>query len=189
MNQPIVKIENGKPMTTSVAVAEYFQREHRSVLDSIRTILADVSEPFRLQNFLQSEYLNKQNHLQPCYVMTRSGFAMTALGFTGTKAVQFREAYITRFDEMEAKLMEKQLKQLEHQYVKEKYLPFDEPVIRASVPLSDAVKHLHILHLYPEMTTTRLKGMITRGEIEGHKDSRGYTRIYEDQVTKLATGH
>ena len=114
---------------------------------------------------------------------------MTALGFTGEKALQFRYRYVTRFDEMEAQLHQKEIKKLEAEYVAEKYLPFDTPVIRASIPLSDAVKHLHILHLYPEMTTNRLKGMINRGELEGHKDTRGHTRIYEDQVTKLATGH
>ncbi len=188
MNQPLVKIENGKPMTTSVAVAAYFDREHRDVLTSIRNILTDLSEPFRLRNFTPSTYLNRQNHTQPCYHLTRAGFAMTALGFTGKKAIQFREAYITRFDEMETALSEKQIKKLEQEYVGAKYLPFDQPVIRESVSLSDACKHLRILGVHLTLTPGQLKGKIKRGEYEGHQDERGYWRIYVDEVTRLATG-
>lgn len=189
MNQPLVKIENGKPMTTSVAVADYFERPHNDVMKSIRGILTEVSEGFSLGNFSQSTYRNSRGQTQPCYLMTKSGFAMTALGFTGKKAIQFREAYIRRFDEMEAKLRDREIKRLEGQYVRDKYLPFDEPVIRESVGLSDACKHLRILGVHLTLTPGQLKGKIKRGELEGHQDERGHWKVYVDQVTKLATGH
>lgn len=189
MNQPLVKIENGKPMTTSVAVADYFERPHNDVMKSIRGILAQVSEGFSLGNFSQSTYQNSRGQTQPCYLLTRSGFAMTALGFTGQKAIQFRESYIARFDEMEAMLTAKEFSKLRSQFVRQLVLPNDEPIIRESIPLSDACRHLWFLGVHLTLTPGQLKGKVKRGELEGHQDARGYWRIYLDQVTKLATGH
>lgn len=189
MNQPIVKIENGRPMTNSVAVAEYFEKEHPDVLRAIRNVSEHCPEAFWLRNFAESEYLNRQGHRYPCFLMTKSGFAMTALGFTGRRAIEFRAAYIDRFDEMETMLTEKQLKSLESKYVRQLVLPNDEPIRRESIALSDACKHLRILGVHLTLTPGQLKGKIKRGELEGHQDARGHWRIYVDQVTKLATGH
>ncbi|MBR1486410.1 MAG: Rha family transcriptional regulator, partial [Synergistaceae bacterium] len=55
-------------------------------------------------NFRQSSYINEQNKKQPCYVLTRDGFTALAMGFTGEKANRFKEAYIKRFNEMEAQI-------------------------------------------------------------------------------------
>lgn len=189
MNQPIVKIEHGKAMTTSVAVADYFERQHKDVLDSIRGIIKEVPSDFTERNFSPSEYTDKSGRKLPCYMLTRSGFAMTALGFTGKKAIQFRLAYVQRFDEMEAHLREQERSKLADKYVRERYLPFDEDVIRPYVTASEACLHLRILGVHKTLTPGQLKGMLKRGELEGLQNERGHWCIYEDQVTKLATGH
>lgn len=85
-------------------VAEAFDKNHRDVLRVIRTLMDEdsgLSEDFRLRNFAQSSYTNEQGHKQPCYEMTRDGFTMLVMGFTGKKAARFKEFYIKRFDEME----------------------------------------------------------------------------------------
>jgi Rha family phage regulatory protein len=186
---PLVKIENGRPMTTSMAVADYFERQHKDVLESIRNILAVVPEDFSRRNFPPREYKDSRGHIRRSYLLSKSGFAMTALGFTGKRAIEFRLAYVQRFDEMEAELIDRQIKTLENKYVRQLLLPTDQPVIRESISLSDACKHLRILGVHLTLTPGQLKGKIKRGELEGHQDSRGYWRIYIDQVTKLATGH
>jgi hypothetical protein len=38
------------------------------------------------------------------YNMTKDGFTFLAMGYTGSLAARFKEAYITRFNEMEAQL-------------------------------------------------------------------------------------
>lgn len=38
----------------------------------------------------------------PTMNMTKDGFVFLVMGFTGLRAAQFKEAYITRFNEMEA---------------------------------------------------------------------------------------
>ena len=85
-------------------VAEAFDKNHRDVLRGIRTLIGEnsgLSNDFRLRNFAQSSYTNEQGHKQPCYEMTRDGFTMLVMGFTGKKAARFKEFYIRRFNEME----------------------------------------------------------------------------------------
>ena len=43
----------------------------------------------------------------PCYQITRDGFAFLAMGFTGKRAAQFKEAYINAFNQMEQALIGK----------------------------------------------------------------------------------
>ena len=88
-----------KVIVTSLDVAETFGKEHRRVLQDIREL--GCSEDFRLHNFVQSSYENAQGKDQPLYVMTRNGFALLAMGYTGDTAMRFKEAYIQQFDQME----------------------------------------------------------------------------------------
>lgn len=92
-------------VVTSLDVAETFEKEHRNVLKDIREL--KCSEEFRLLNFVQSEYLNEQNHKQPMYYMTRDGFTLLAMGYTGEKAMKFKETYIRQFNVMEKVLIGK----------------------------------------------------------------------------------
>lgn len=92
-------------VVTSLDVAETFSREHKNVLRDIREL--QCSEDFRRLNFEQSEYLNEQNHKQPMFYMTRDGFTILAMGYTGEKAIKFKEAYIRQFNAMEKVLIGK----------------------------------------------------------------------------------
>lgn len=92
-------------VVTSLDVAETFSREHKNVLRDIREL--QCSEDFRRLNFEQSEYLNEQNHKQPMFYMTRDGFTILAMGYTGEKAMKFKEAYIRQFNAMEKVLIGK----------------------------------------------------------------------------------
>ena len=89
----------------SLFVAELFEKNHKEVLRDIRKItnpLSGLSEEFRQRNFAPSSYRNQQNKKQPCYYLTRDGFTMLVMGYTGQKAMQFKELYIKRFNEMES---------------------------------------------------------------------------------------
>ena len=91
-------------MVDSRFVAEVFEKEHKNVLQAIENIRSEksgYSREFRRLNFKQSSYINEQNKKQPCYVMTRDGFTALVMGFTGRKANQFKELYISRFNAME----------------------------------------------------------------------------------------
>jgi Rha family phage regulatory protein len=94
-------------VTTSLAVAEYFDKRHDQVLESIRNARSQVSDFFRDQNFLESKYTpNGQMRSYPMYYLTKNGFVFLVMGFTGEEAARIKEAYITAFDRMEKLLRE-----------------------------------------------------------------------------------
>ena len=96
-----------QPVTTSLAVAETFGKQHFNVLQDIRNLAC--SREFRLLNFQESAYLNAQKRRQPMYIMTRDGFTLLVMGYTGEKAMRFKEAYLKAFNRMEAELTSKRL--------------------------------------------------------------------------------
>lgn len=65
------------------------------------------SGEFRLSNFGESFYVNIQNKKQPMVIMTRDGFTLLVMGYTGELAMQFKEAYIKQFNAMETALQGK----------------------------------------------------------------------------------
>lgn len=102
---PTVIIQNGKAITTSQNVAVFFEKRHERVLDRIKNL--DCSPKFTKHNFVlchkNSELQNGKP--QPYYEITKDGFVFLVMGFTGKKAAQFKEAYITEFNRMEAQLL------------------------------------------------------------------------------------
>ena len=86
-------------VVSSLDVAETFGKEHKNVLKDIREL--GCSKEFGRLNFEQSHYMNSQNKKQPMYYMTRDGFVLLAMGYTGEKAMRFKEAYIKQFNAME----------------------------------------------------------------------------------------
>lgn len=55
--------------------------------------------------FEKCEYQNEQNgQFYPMYRITRDGFVLLAMGFTGSKALEWKLRYIAAFNEMEEKL-------------------------------------------------------------------------------------
>ena len=95
---------NDTARVDSLFVASAFEKNHKEVLRDIRRIIAEdsgLSDEFRQRNFAPSYYRNKQNKKQPCYYLTRDGFTMLVMSYTGAKAMKFKEMYIKRFNEME----------------------------------------------------------------------------------------
>ncbi|MBA8261101.1 Rha family transcriptional regulator [Escherichia coli] len=102
LSQPEITIINGRVVTTSLAVSNYFTKRHERVLDRIRNL--ECSAEFTEHNFVLSEYTDASGRKLPCYQITRDGFAFLAMGFTGKRAARFKEAYINAFNQMEKNL-------------------------------------------------------------------------------------
>ena len=95
----------------SLQIAETFNKRHDTVIRAIKNL--NCSDEFRQHNFTESYYHNLQNKKQPMYLLTKDGFAILAMGFTGKKAMQFKEAYIRRFNEMDEFIKSLQTAKLE----------------------------------------------------------------------------
>lgn len=107
-------VRDGKPTATSLQIAESFEKRHKDVLDAIRSLLSDLERTpggmeFSQPNFQPSIYLSERGKQYPCYHLTRDGFTLLTMGFTGEKALQFKMAYIDAFNRMEAELTKKNL--------------------------------------------------------------------------------
>lgn len=97
-----VTLKDGHPITTSLAVAEVFGKQHSHVLRDIREL--ECSDKFRLSNFGQSSYINQQGKAQPLYDIQEDGWMMLVMGFNGPEAARIKEAYIAAFNEMKRAL-------------------------------------------------------------------------------------
>ncbi|WP_421189142.1 Rha family transcriptional regulator [Aeromonas sanarellii] len=99
---PVVRVIDGQAVTTSLDLAEYFGKNHRDVLRKIETL--DCSLDFIERNFALISYTDGLGRKKPCYRLTRDGFFFVAMGFTGRRAAEFKEAYIAAFNAMEQRL-------------------------------------------------------------------------------------
>lgn len=89
----------------SLKVAKIFNKRHDHVLRDIAKITtpkSGVSADFRERNFALSSYKDSTGRKQPCYELTRDGFMLLVMGYEGAKAMQLKEAYIKRFNQMES---------------------------------------------------------------------------------------
>lgn len=103
---PMITERDGVPVTTSRAVAEQFGKTHAHLLRDIEKLKQDLEQTeegkaFSQSNFGLSTGLDSRGKEQPLYLLTRDGFTLLAMGFTGAKAVQFKVAYINAFNRME----------------------------------------------------------------------------------------
>lgn len=89
-------------ITTSLKIAEKFGKEHAHVLRDIRDM--ECSDMFRESNFGLSSYKSAQGKTLPMYEVTRDGFTLLAMGYTGKEAMKFKEDYINAFNAMENEL-------------------------------------------------------------------------------------
>lgn len=89
-----------KLITTSLKVAEHFEKEHKDVLESIRNLTAENSAA---SFFTETTYKSRGKEY-PMYEMDRDGFSLLAMGFTGEKALKWKLDYIKAFNTMEKEL-------------------------------------------------------------------------------------
>ena len=96
--------QRGVPRVDSLFVAATFEKQHYNVLRDIGRITASnsgLSPEFIALNFEGNTYRDARGRKLPRYLLTRDGFTMLVMGYTGSKAMHFKELYIQRFNEME----------------------------------------------------------------------------------------
>ena len=87
----------------SRVIAKVFGKQHYNVLRDIENYIALKSEgnkEFVDLNFQRSTYIDSIGRKQRCYLLTKDGFTLLVMGYSGEKAIQFKIAYINRFNEM-----------------------------------------------------------------------------------------
>ena len=88
--------------TTSLIIAQAFEKEHKDVLKAISNL--ECSSEFNERNFAPVEYKDAKGEMRPAYRITRDGFCFLAMGFTGKKAAEWKEKFLEAFNAMERML-------------------------------------------------------------------------------------
>lgn len=107
--EDMIQTENGIPTTTSLVIAQAFEKNHFDVLKAIKNL--ECSQNFTDSNFAVSEYTDSTGRKLPMYQITRDGFAFLAMGFTGKKAAAWKERFLEAFNAMEAALLRQRQQQ------------------------------------------------------------------------------
>ena len=102
----VFEFEGETPFISSRDVAAVFEKRHADV---IRAIDALPRDEYRQRNFALTFYqiTNPKGGKpieKPMYKLTRDGFALLAMGFTGEKAHKWKIDFIEGFNAMEAEL-------------------------------------------------------------------------------------
>ncbi|MEQ9910996.1 Rha family transcriptional regulator [Pectobacterium polaris] len=100
----MVQAKNGEVVTTSRKIAEYFGKRHGDVLRKIEQVKSDCSTEFSQRNFASADYIDEQGKLRPMYSLTKDGWIMVVMGFTGKAASAIKESYISAFNWMAEQL-------------------------------------------------------------------------------------
>ena len=94
-----VKEYEGQPVVSSREVANNFGKKHKHVLESIENIKAENSAVTKM--FIESSYKAGTGKNYKEYLLTRDGFSLLVMGFTGAKALEWKLKYIEAFNKME----------------------------------------------------------------------------------------
>lgn len=99
----LINIENkdGVLLVSSREVAERFGKRHADVLESIANISEQMSTAEFSVLFKHGYYKASNGKANPEYLLTRDGFSLLAMGFTGSKALEWKLKYLEAFNKME----------------------------------------------------------------------------------------
>ena len=107
--QNAFRVVEGRAVTSSFKVAEYFGKKHSDVVRAVDDLIAKNQELQVLRNFArysETVSLNDKGATRkvPAYWMDRKGFCLLSMGFTGAKALEFKCAFYDQFERMEEAL-------------------------------------------------------------------------------------
>ncbi len=109
---PELSINGGVVTATSLQIAQHFNKRHANVMRAIKSLLSELPAADQL-NFERittgvpvagATNAEGSTRSSPAYRMTRDGFTLLAMGFTGKEALRWKLAYIAAFNRMEAEL-------------------------------------------------------------------------------------
>lgn len=105
MNEIIITNTKGILTTSSVQVAKDFEKRPSDVNEAIETLIKGCAEK-SADLFIESSYQHPQNkQWYKYYEITRDGFSLLVMGFTGKKALEWKLKYIEAFNKMEQSII------------------------------------------------------------------------------------
>lgn len=197
MNNLVASIEvkeyEGQPVVSSREVANNFEKKHKHVLESIENIKAENSAVTKM--FIESSYKAGTGKNYKEYLLTRDGFSLLVMGFTGAKALEWKLKYIEAFNKMEEKLkninpyigMSKELQAIF--VIDKKQQQIEQNVQAVKDDLEDFKGNAPLFNIECDTLQKTLRGKVIK-ELGGkkslaYKDKSIRTKMYIDAQNQL----
>jgi len=102
----MVKVLNDKVFAESQIVGPKFGKTHKHTLEKIDKIIKELTaERSTIKDyFIKSNFNNERNREYRNFLITRDGFSLLAMSFTGSKSMKFKLKFIDAFNTMEKAL-------------------------------------------------------------------------------------
>lgn len=101
----LVFFENNQALTTSLKIAEVFEKQHKDILEKIRLLAAEISatkmEKGYSPQFLEDTYVDERGKTYPMYLLNRDAFTELVGNLNGQKAREWKRKYFAAFNKME----------------------------------------------------------------------------------------
>lgn len=169
----VLKDESHGIHTTSLIIAEVFEKRHDNVLRDIENL--EIDDDFRLLNF-EEMFITKQLpndglRKDPYYNITRDGFTFLVMGYTGKKAAEFKVKFIRAFNYMYDLLNDRQsvmlrgytyameeLKLLQTNYEHQKVqLEEQAPIVEYAGKVLKSASHFSVQEIAKELGISAIK--------------------------------
>ncbi|WP_275074996.1 Rha family transcriptional regulator [Providencia rettgeri] len=98
--QEMVMASDGQVFTTSKKIADYFGKTHKNVLRKIKQTINDCPEEFAELNFEPADYIDKNGDIKPMYKLSKDGYMLLVMSFTGKAAMLIKIKFIQAFNWM-----------------------------------------------------------------------------------------
>lgn len=125
---------DGQLITSSLLVAEAFGKQHKHILEKIESL--EITDSFLSANFSahnQKVTFGKGGQRDSkVYRMTKDGFMLLVMGFTGKRAMNIKIAYINAFNRMAAQLAQQKTQLLDGQITPEQQEALKQLVLTRS---------------------------------------------------------
>lgn len=92
------KNKDGELVVSSRQIAEDFGKEHKNVVRAIENLTAQNSA---VKNIMIKSTFDHRGNEYTEYLLTRDGFSLLVMGFTGSRALEWKLKYIEAFNKME----------------------------------------------------------------------------------------
>jgi Rha family phage regulatory protein len=137
----LIKIANGQPVVSSKVVAEEFGREHKNLMQNLRSLI-DSGHLGEL-DFKPSSYIDKQNKTQPAYELTERGFLIAMPFIGGEKARDGQVRLVDSFIEYREKAKKEAAIQAERELARVEYRPMTNAIKHSKEAEGKEVEHYH----------------------------------------------
>ena len=177
----LVKIINDQPITTSLKVAEVFEKKHKDILEKIRFLAAEISatklEDKYNPQFCEKTYIDERGKNYPMYEMNRDGFTELVGNMNGVKVREWKRKYFAAFNAMEKKLFELELERRNAEY-----LEVRNATKQSFKKLTDAVKENVLPIMESEGASENGKKFVYKNYVKALQDSFGIETGTRDKL-------